>query len=124
MRVLIAEDDKSMRMLLMETLRLLGVETIVETSNGHDALLAFRTQPFDLVITDWRMPSMNGLELVEHIRILNSTVPVVMCTVVDELNRELQAMASGVTAYLTKPCPISEMRQKLEQVLAEVCPSG
>lgn len=112
MNVLIAEDDIAMRRAVVQIFNSLGITDIVETDNGHDALTEFKAQRFGLVVTDWRMPSMNGLELVEHIRILNPSVPIIMCSVVDEIWRVMEALQSGVTEYVTKPCPLPEMREK------------
>ena len=114
LRVLIADDSSTIRALVVHTLETLGVTAIVEAENGTDALETFRQEDFDLLVVDWQMPGLNGLEVVEAVRSTGSTVPIVMITgVATSKEHVLSAMKAGVSDYLIKPFDLGVLRGKL-----------
>ena len=103
MKVLLADDSRTMRMLQMRTLEKLGITAVVEAEDGAIALDLFQKAEVDLVMTDWNMPNMDGLQLVQSIRKKNSSIPIIMVTTEAEKSRVLIAIQAGVNDYLVKP---------------------
>src|SRR5437763_3733180 len=96
MRILIAEDDATSRLLLDATLRRLGHEVVV-TRTGLEAWTAFQTEPVHLVISDWMMPDMDGLELCRRIRASGRSryTYILLLTALSGRGRYLEGMAAG-----------------------------
>jgi two-component system chemotaxis response regulator CheY len=108
-------------MILSRTLRELGYE-VREAGNGIDALAALSASPADLVMADWNMPVMDGLELLRQIRATPafSAVPVVMVTTEAEVDQMTTALAAGATEYIMKPFTAEILAGKLRMAgLAE-----
>ena len=74
MKILVADDDKSIRVLVVRMLEKIGVEGIIQAADGREALLQMQENTFDLVVTDWEMPWHSGLEIVRAIRASGSRV--------------------------------------------------
>lgn len=115
MKVLLVDDSGTMRTIQKRCLEKLGVEHIVEAADGVAALEAFRADTFDVVLSDWNMPRMDGLTLLKEIRQLNPTVPVVMVTTEAERTRVVTAIQAGVSDYLVKPFTPDGLKEKLEK---------
>ncbi|MEM9589120.1 MAG: response regulator [Planctomycetota bacterium] len=91
---------------------------VVEAADGVEALAAFGDGTgFDLVLTDWNMPNMNGLELVTEIRQRGHKHPIMMITTESEKAQVLRAIQAGVNDYLVKPFDQEMLTLKLERVL-------
>lgn len=104
-KILIVEDSSTLRRIIKNTLIEAGNVESIETNNGLEALAKIREYDFDLIITDWDMPEMNGLELVRYIKNNKeyASIPIVMLSTRDgaddiRLTREL-----GVNIYMVKP---------------------
>ncbi|MFG0266708.1 MAG: response regulator [Rhodopirellula sp. JB055] len=120
MKVLLAEDSGVMRKIIARGLHSLWVDDVVEAADGAIALEKFQQgNDFDLVLTDWNMPNMTGLELVNAIRGTGSKVPIMMITTEAEKGRVLEAIQAGVNDYLVKPFDQSQLQTKLERVLPQ-----
>ncbi|MDX1927697.1 MAG: response regulator [Pirellulaceae bacterium] len=115
MKVLVADDSGIMRKIIIRSLNACGVSDIVEAADGKEGLEAFSANPVDVVLTDWNMPEMNGLELLQAIRETGSEVPIIMITTEGEKASVIQAIQAGVTDYLCKPFEQDELREKLEK---------
>ena len=116
MRVLVADDDKSMRSLIVHSLSAVGVREVVEASNGNHAVRAFQQDAFDLVVLDWQMPGMCGLEVIEAIRATGSGVPILMVTATGTMNEHVvDAVTTGASDYLLKPFEPAALREKLRK---------
>ncbi len=118
MRALVVDDSGVMRCILSRVLRGLGIQRIVEADNGQEAWTSFLANRPDLVLTDWHMPSMDGLELTQKIREIDPTVPIVMITIVDTKNMVVEAIRAGVSDYVCKPFERDELEAKLERFVA------
>ncbi len=118
MKVLVADDSGIMRKIIARSLNACGVSDIVEAADGKEAWDLFRAEPCDIVLTDWNMPEMSGLELLQTIRGSGSDVPVIMITTEAEKTRVIEAIQAGVTDYLCKPFEQEELRDKLEKYVA------
>ena len=119
--ILIADDDQDVRAVICMRLANNRDVRIVEATNGREVLaLAQKGRP-DLVVLDWSMPGMSGLEVMQEFRKDPATadIPVIMMTGRDDPSEQAQARALGVSAYLVKPFDPAELQEKIERVLSE-----
>jgi DNA-binding NtrC family response regulator len=103
-RILVADDEPSFRELLADILEGAGHE-VVEVRDGVEALAALEQGSFNLVLTDQRMPRMDGLELVRRSRLLAAPPPVAVITAYGTIPDAVEAVRLGAADYLTKPLP-------------------
>lgn len=102
---LVVDDSRAIRMILARTLRELGYE-VREAGNGREALdMMGSPARIDLVMADWNMPVMDGLELLRQVRANpeSSAIPVIMVTTEAEIDQMSLALQSGATEYVMKP---------------------
>jgi CheY-like chemotaxis protein len=119
-RILIVDDDKSVRMLMHSGLKRVDTNWEIETaSDGEEALTQIQDtpKPFDLVITDLRMPGMQGLELIEKLRGISPNTKVILLTAYGSDDVEREAEKLDVQTYLSKPVPIPTIRKIVKDVL-------
>lgn len=112
---IVVDDSRAIRMILGRTLRELGFQ-VREAGNGVDALAALSDgPPADLVMADWNMPVMDGLELLRQIRAspVFAKVPVVMVTTEAEIDQMTTAIQAGATEYIMKPFTKEILADKL-----------
>jgi two-component system, chemotaxis family, chemotaxis protein CheY len=115
---IVVDDSRAIRMILSRTLRELGYE-VREAGNGVEALAALSSgSPANLVMADWNMPVMDGLELLRQIRASTEfgKVPVVMVTTEAEVDQMTTALAAGATEYIMKPFTKEILADKLRMV--------
>jgi phosphoserine phosphatase RsbU/P len=114
MKILIAEDDATSRLILSATLKKLGHE-VVEASEGHTAWTTFKQTPFAVVITDWMMPKMDGVDLCRAIRELprKDYTYILILTSLSGKGRFLEGMDAGADDYVTKPFDPDELAARL-----------
>ncbi len=115
MRVLVADDSSTMRKIILRSLQAVGVTDTTEACDGAEAVSLFAPGKFDMVLTDWNMPGMTGLEVLQAIRAQDAKIPIIMVTTEAEKTRVLQAIQAGVTDYLVKPFTPDTLREKLEK---------
>ena len=119
-RILVVDDEKSLAFFLGENLRTMGSEYHVQTAYcGEDALDKITSEPFDLIVTDLRMPGMSGLELIRRLRQVNPSVRAVLITAYGDDNVEAEARHLGVFRYIRKPFRVEELLQTAEAALVE-----
>lgn len=123
MKVLIADDSKMMRVMHVRSLRQVGYEVeATEANNGEEALAAFEPGKFDLVIVDWNMPGMDGIEFVRAAREkeqgMSGRTPILMITSQSTEEQMLKAKEAGVDKILTKPVTAEALGAALEMLLA------
>lgn len=121
---------QSLRELLGAYLRRLGFKEIIEASDGQEAyqvLIDFKNRGLniDLIISDWNMPNMNGLDLLKLIRANHSwsKLPFLLVTTESEKPKVVEAIQSGVTNYMVKPVEEATLRDKLERTWDKLHPS-
>ena len=104
-RVLVVDDFEAMCKVTVSQLRQVGVEKVHTAKNGAEALRYLKSQPFDIVLSDWNMPVMSGIELLKAMRAdpQLSALPFVLITAEAERNKVVEAIACGVTSMLLKP---------------------
>lgn len=101
MRILLCEDEDKMRELLRKFFEKAGY-FVTEARDGEEALEAFYTEKFDLVVLDWMMPKFNGIEVVQQMK-QERAVKILMLTAKNLPEDEVQALVTGVDDYLAKP---------------------
>ena len=119
MRVLVVDDSSTMRRIIRNNLKAGGYDDVLEAENGESALMRLTTDPADVIVTDWNMPGMNGIEFVTKLRTLAAyaKTPVLMVTTMAEKENILEAMKAGVTNYVVKPFDAGTLKKKIEQIL-------
>lgn len=117
--VLVVDDMESMRKITVNYLRQFGVVKILEAANGAEALRILNGHPVTVVISDWNMPVMNGLELLLSIRSSDKLygLPFMMITAETERKLILQAVQAGVSELLVKPFSYSSFAERLTRML-------
>jgi len=116
--VLLVEDDPFARRLALSVLRDIGIGRIAVANDGHGALQTlFGGDTFDLVISDWNMPEMSGLNLLKKVRETWPALPFIMLTGNTTGDSVLTARDSGVNAYVVKPFAKRQLAAKIAAVL-------
>ena len=121
LRVLVVDDSSTMRRIIVNVLIQLGVSSdfITEAEDGFAALGKVKTNSYDLILTDWNMPRMNGLQFVQNIRKLPkyTNTPVMMITTEGGKSEVIEALKNGVNNYIVKPFSAEVLKTKLEPIL-------
>ena len=115
MRFLIIDDSITMRRIIANILVRLGYPEAVHASNGREALDRLASEQVDVVITDWYMPEMNGLDFVKSLRNTPATshIPIVIVTANAASDDIQHALELGVNSYILKPFTVETMRDKI-----------
>ncbi|NNE35785.1 MAG: sigma-54-dependent Fis family transcriptional regulator, partial [Rhodothermales bacterium] len=113
-RVLLADDDESLRRVQEYQLTKAGF-VVTTCTDGKAALDEFRENLHDLVVTDIRMPGLDGLELLERLRAISPETPVVVITGHGTVDTAVQAMKEGAFDFLTKPFPADKLHMTLDR---------
>jgi len=119
LKVLIVEDQAEARAMIRNMLAELGITQIFEASDGREAL-TFIDSAFDfvdIIICDWNMPSMSGVELLRQLRTVDPMMPFLMVTGRSDIESVVEAKSSGVTAYVRKPFSPKQLEAKLRIAL-------
>jgi two-component system chemotaxis response regulator CheY len=118
-KVLVVEDFPTMRKILRNLLKSLGFEHVVEARNAHEAMCKLQHDTYDIIFSDWNMPSMSGEELLEFVRDDDRCrdIPFVMITMQADRESVIKARELGVSQYLTKPFTAEELEKKVAEVL-------
>ncbi len=122
LKVLIVDDQNSVRQMTRITLEELGIRTIHEAENGKDAFQTATLQPIDLIISDFNMPEMDGLEFLRAVRGHQALrkLPFILLTGRGDRELVVKAAQAGVNNYLVKPFTTPILREKIEQVLGKL----
>ena len=116
MKVLLVDDSQIMRRIVSGALTKAGVNDIVEASDGQEAVECVSADSaISLVLMDWNMPKMTGIEALKKIRADGSKVPIVMVTTESEKDKVLEAIKSGANDYLAKPFGPKDLQAKLNK---------
>lgn len=115
MKFLIVDDSSTMRRIIKNSLKRIGFDDIIEASNGREALEIFTDA--NVILTDWNMPEMDGLEFVKRVRAQNKTIPILMVTTNAAKDDIVEALKNGVNNYIVKPFTPETLKEKVEAVL-------
>lgn len=103
LRVLVVEDNKNFQLIIKTILRSIGVRDIVVVGGGTEGLEAVQEEGFDLILSDWRMDGMDGLEFTRALRAKGNSSPIIMMSGYGEEDTQTLALQAGVSAFLEKP---------------------
>lgn len=119
MKILIVDDSKAMRMIVKRTLRQAGFDghSVVEAENGALAYKEIGVDPPDLVLSDWNMPEMTGIELAEKLQAEESRVPLGFITTEGTPEMRERASAAGAKFLIVKPFTPDSFKQALSPIL-------
>ena len=115
-RILVVDDEESIRMMLRAVLEEEGYE-IVEAADGPEAIKAVEQAPLDLILLDIRMTEMDGIEALAEIRKISPFVPVLMMTAYATVKTAVEALKAGAFEYLAKPLDIEELKILVQKAL-------
>lgn len=126
-KVLVVDDFKTMRKIVIGALGTCGLKNVMEADDGMSAwplieAAAKEDAPFGLVVSDWNMPQLSGIELLRKVRgsAPTSKTPFVLVTAEAEQKNILEAVQAGVSNYVVKPFTPATFKEKLEQVYSKL----
>ncbi|WP_347274864.1 response regulator [Candidatus Kuenenia sp.] len=115
-KVLIIDDSSVMRKMIQRNIQQSGliVDSFVEAGDGKEALAKIAADSsIDLILCDWNMPNMTGIEFVKALRGSGNQTPIVMCTTEGSDAKVVEATGSGANGYITKPFTPDQLKTKL-----------
>lgn len=117
-KILVVDEFTASRKALVYTLEQLGYENMEEVPDGYSALVRLKSALFDLVITDWEMSKMRGLQLLREIRADQELkhIPVLMVTEDTNLENIVDAVKAGLNAYVIKPVDVKSFSEKMNNI--------
>lgn len=118
LKVLVVDDSAVMRKIIVSALTAMDVtpENITQASDGQEAVDLAASQQFDIILMDWNMPNMLGIDAVKAIRATGNKTPILMVTTEGERTNVLLAIQSGANNYLVKPFNSEDLRERVEQL--------
>lgn len=122
MKVLVVDDYSTMRRIIRNLLTQIGYSEIDEAADGNEALQKLRAVHYGLVISDWNMEPMTGLELLKQVRASEAAfknVPFIMVTAESKTENVVAAKQAGVNNYIVKPFNAETLKTKIASVLGE-----
>ncbi|QRN53389.1 chemotaxis response regulator CheY [Dyella caseinilytica] len=128
MKILVVDDFSTMRRIVRNLLVELGFSNplIQEADDGNAALTMLKATSFDMVVTDWNMPNMTGIELLQAIRAEPKlkSLPVLMVTAENNREQIIAAAQAGVNGYIVKPFTAVTLKEKLDKIFERLAASG
>ncbi|HDP25976.1 MAG TPA: response regulator [Deltaproteobacteria bacterium] len=120
MKVLVVDDFSTMRRIVRNILRQLNFTNIIEADDGSTALEILQREKIAMVISDWNMPKMTGLELLKVMKADDALRPIPFLMVTAEAQQEniIEAVKSGVNNYIVKPFTAETLSQKINQLFS------
>lgn len=118
MKILVVDDFSTMRRITINILAGLDYKDVEEAEDGNEAIKILENHDFDFVITDWNMPNMSGLELLQKIRGNEklAKIPVLMVTAESTRSQIVMAAKAGVNGYVVKPFTHKVLQEKIEYI--------
>ncbi len=116
LKILIADDEKNMRWILEKNLKSEGFQ-VVTGEDGEDAFNLFLDEAPDMAILDFKMPKLDGMEVLKRIKKINSAIPVIMITAHGSTEAAVEAMKLGAIDYISKPFDINELKMTIFRAL-------
>ncbi|BCB96450.1 two-component system response regulator [Dissulfurispira thermophila] len=118
-KVLVVDDFPTMRRIVKNLLKQIGFENIDEAEDGAQALNKLRSGNYGLVVSDWNMPNMEGIDLLRNVRQEAEplkNIPFLMVTAEAEKEKVIEAIKAGVDNYIVKPFTAEVLKEKLEKI--------
>ena len=122
MKILIVDDFSTMRRIIKNLLRDLGFNNTQEADDGNTGLPMLQTGNFDFLVTDWNMPGMTGIELLEAVRAdpKLQNLPVLMVTAEAKKEQIVMAAQAGVNGYVVKPFTAQTLKEKIDKIFERI----
>ena len=122
MKILVVDDFPTMRRIVKNLLKDLGFENVDEAEDGAQALEKLRNGGFEFVVSDWNMPNMDGLTMLQNIRAdLNlASLPVLMVTAEAKKENIIAAAQAGANGYVVKPFTAATLEEKLNKIFEKL----
>ena len=120
MKALVVDDSAVMRKVLIGALSRAGITDVGEATDGVESVEAVENDEYDLVLMDWNMPNMLGIDAVRKMRELGKTFPIIMVTTEAEKARVIEALKTGATNYIIKPFEPHTIVKKIHDTMAKV----
>ena len=118
-KIQVVEDDEASRAIIARFLDQMGFSNLVLAGNGKEALKELHLSQVNLIISDWRMPDMDGLEFywtAKNAGLLDNT-PFLMVSAESERGKVIEALRAGVSDYIVKPVDLKTLKDKVEKLL-------
>ncbi|WP_127477500.1 chemotaxis response regulator CheY [Sulfurivermis fontis] len=121
-KILIVDDFSTMRRIIKNLLRDLGFTNTAEADDGTTALPMLQSGNFELLVTDWNMPGMQGIDLLKAVRAdpKLAHLPVLMVTAEQKKEQIIEAAKAGVNGYIVKPFTAQTLKEKLEKIFERI----
>ena len=118
MKILVVDDSATMRRIVSNVLSMLGFANITTAINGKDALQALGSDDFDLVVSDWKMEPINGLDLLKKIRGDEKLkdLPFIMLSAESDKRSIIETINNGVSEYIVKPFSKETLKGKIQNI--------
>jgi len=119
MPILIVDDYKTMLRIIRNLLKQIGFDNVDEATDGSTALQRLREKRYGLIISDWNMEPMNGLQFLKEVRndVKLQNIPFIMATVESKTENVVAAKEAGVSNYIVKPFNADALKSKMQAVL-------
>ncbi|MFO7579804.1 chemotaxis response regulator CheY [Nitrosomonas halophila] len=119
LRFLVVDDFSTMRRIVRNLLKELGFSNVEEAEDGVAALKKLREGKFDFVVSDWNMPNMDGLTMLQNVRAdeMLKDIPVLMVTAEAKKENIIAAAQAGASGYIVKPFTAATLEEKLNKIL-------
>jgi two-component system chemotaxis response regulator CheY len=121
MKILVVDDFSTMRRIIKNILKQIGFSDIDEAENGQVALSKLNDNSYDLVVSDWNMPEMTGIELLKAVRATDGIkdIPFLMVTAEAKKENVVEAVKAGVNNYIVKPFTAEVLQEKIEKIFPD-----
>ena len=118
MRVLVVDDSSTMRKIIANALKKVGCDEVIEAGNGQEGLQQLTSSAVDLVVTDWNMPVMNGLEFLSRVQKepAYQGIPVIIISTEGKEEDTIRGLKLGAKGYVKKPFQASELHGLIEKI--------
>ncbi len=118
MKILIVDDFATMRKIVRNVLKQIGFTNMIEADNGKSALKALKKENVDLILCDWNMPEVAGIDLLKTLKSDDALkdIPFVMVTAEAQKDNIIDAVKAGVTSYIVKPFTAETVSEKLKAI--------
>jgi two-component system, chemotaxis family, chemotaxis protein CheY len=122
MRILVVDDFSTMRRIVKNLLKELGMTNVAEADDGKTALPMLQKGGFDFLISDWNMPGMTGIDLLRAVRAdaKLSSLPVLLITAEQKREQIIMAAEAGVNGYIVKPFPAGVLKEKIDRIFERI----
>lgn len=121
MRILVVDDFQTMRRIIINLLKQLGFNNTAEADDGTTGWDKVAVEKFDLIISDWNMPKMTGIDFLKKVRATDQfkTIPFIMVTAEGKRENVIAAVQAGVSNYIVKPFNAATLKEKMVKVIGE-----